>query len=340
MSTANNRLAFERPIDELEARIQSLEAANNDTLEAHEQLRKLRRELAELKRKIYSNLQPWDTVQVARHLERPKTSDYLDLVFDEFVELHGDKFFGDDRAMRTGFAKLDQYKILVVGHQKGKTLEERIACYHGCAHPEGYRKALGKMKLAAKYGLPIVCLIDTPGAFPGIGAEERGQSQVIAQNMFEMSRLPVPIICVVIGEGGSGGALGIGVGDRVAMLEHAYYSVISPEGCAGILWKSHNFAEQAAKALRMTSKDLIGFGVLDDVIEEPLGGAHRDHPQMASRLKMYLIKCLRELSNVPAEKLIASRYEKFRAMGKFLEDGVVTVGSSRRGADHGSANGI
>ncbi len=272
--------------------------------------------MAELKKKIYANLQPWETVQVARHQERPKTSDYLDLVFDEFVELHGDKFFGDDRALLTGFAKLDQYKVLVVGHQKGKTLEERKACYFGCAHPEGYRKSMSKMKLAAKFGLPVICLIDTPGAFPGIGAEERGQSQVIAQSMFEMSRLPVPIICVVIGEGGSGGALGIGVGDKVAMLEHAYYSVISPEGCAGILWKSHSYAEQAAKALRMMSKDLIGFGVLDDIIDEPLGGAHRDHPQMASRLKLYLLKCLRELTGMPTEKLLASRVRQVPPHGQ------------------------
>jgi acetyl-CoA carboxylase carboxyl transferase subunit alpha len=247
------------------------------------------------------------------------TTDYLELVFDEFVELHGDKFFGDDRAMRAGFAKLDQYKVMVIGHQKGKTLKERNACYFGCAHPEGYRKALAKMKLAAKYELPIICFIDTPGAYPGIGAEERGQAQVIAQNMFEMSRLATPIVCVVIGEGGSGGALGIGVGDKVAMLEHAYYSVISPEGCAGILWKSHTFAEQAAKALKMTSKDLSGFGVVDDVIEEPLGGAHRDHHQMASRMKIYLTKCLRELVGVPPDKLVSNRYDKFRRMGQFLE---------------------
>jgi len=319
MSTANPHLRFERPIDELQAKVRALEASDDGSIERHEALRGLRRELTETKRRIYSQLEPWQTVQVARHADRPKTSDYLDLVFDEFVELHGDRFFGDDRAMRAGFAKLDQYKVLVVGHQKGKTTQESIACYYGCAHPEGYRKALGKMKLAAKYGMPIICFIDTPGAFPGIGAEERGQAQVIAQNMFEMSRLPTPIICVVIGEGGSGGALGIGVGDKVAMLEHAYYSVISPEGCAGILWKSHSFAEQAAKALRMTSRDLIQFGVLDDVIEEPLGGAHRDHQQMASRLKFYLIKCLRELVGAPLEQLLASRYEKFRRMGTFLE---------------------
>ena len=319
MATVNHRLGFERPIFDLESRLQSAEAASDKSLESHEQIRLMRRELAELKKKVYANLNAWETVQVARHSDRPMTTDYLDLVFDEFVELHGDKFFGDDRAMRAGFAKLDQYKVMVIGHQKGKTLKERNICFFGCAHPEGYRKAMAKMKLAAKYGLPIICFIDTPGAYPGIGAEERGQAQVIAQSMFEMSRLQTPIVCVVIGEGGSGGALGIGVGDKVAMLEHAYYSVISPEGCAGILWKSSTYAEQAAKALKMTSKDLIGMRVVDDVIEEPLGGAHRDHHQMASRLKIYLLKCLRELVGMPIEQLLDNRYAKFRKMGVFLE---------------------
>ena len=319
MASVSHRLAFERPIYELEARLQKLEGAATDNLAAQEDIRLLKRELSDTKKRIYGNLAPWETVQVARHSERPMTTDYLDLVFDEFVELHGDRFFGDDRAMRTGFAKIDQYKVMVIGHQKGKTTKERIACYHGCAHPEGYRKALAKMKLAAKYGLPVICLIDTPGAYPGIGAEERGQAQVIAQNMFEMSRLPTPIICVVIGEGGSGGALGIGVGDKVAMLEHAYYSVISPEGCAGILWKSHTFAEQAAAALKMTSKHLLGLGVVDDVIEEPLGGAHRDHHQMAARMKMYLLKCLREVVGTRTDQLIDKRYQKFRRMGVYLE---------------------
>ena len=321
MSTANYRLTFERPIYEFEAKLAQLESESDDTPEAHDRIRNTRRELAELKRKIYSQLEPWETVQVARHSDRPMTTDYLELVFDEFVELHGDKAFGDDRALRAGFAKLDQYKVMVLGHQKGKTLKERNACFFGCAHPEGYRKAIRKMRLAAKYQLPVICFIDTPGAYPGIGAEERGQAQVIAESMFEMSRLQTPIICVVIGEGGSGGALGIGVGDRVAVLEHAYYSVISPEGCAGILWKSHTFAEQAAKALKITSKDLIRMGVIDDVIEEPLGGAHRDHHQMAARLKMYLIRCLRELVGQPVDDLLAARYEKFRRIGVFL-DGV------------------
>ena len=319
MATVNHRLAFERPIYELESRLQKLEGAPTDDPAAHEDARRLKRELADTKKRVYSSLAPWETVQVARHSDRPMTTDYLNLVFDEFVELHGDKFFGDDRAMRTGFAKIEGYKVMVVGHQKGKTTKERIACYHGCAHPEGYRKALGKMKLAAKYQLPVICFIDTPGAYPGIGAEERGQAQVIAQNMFEMSRLPTPVICVVIGEGGSGGALGIGVGDKVAMLEHAYYSVISPEGCAGILWKSHTYAEQAAAALKMTSKHLLELGVVDDVIEEPLGGAHRDHHQMAARMKMYLVKCLKELVGQKPDVLVERRYEKFRRMGVFLE---------------------
>jgi acetyl-CoA carboxylase carboxyl transferase subunit alpha len=319
MASSNQRLAFERPLTELEAKIAELEArsANDPTL--RDEVRRVKRELTELRKKVYSELAPWQTVQVARHPDRPMTTDYIDLVFDEFVELHGDKFFGDDRAIRTGFAKVDQYKVLVIGHQKGKTLAERKACYFGCAHPEGYRKALSKMQMAAKYGLPVVCLIDTPGAYPGVGAEERGQAQVIAENMLEMSRLPTPIVCIVIGEGGSGGALGIGVGDRVAILEHAYYSVISPEGCAGILWKSGEFAEQAASALKLTSKDLLKLGAVDDVIEEPLGGAHRDHHQMAGRLKVYLTRTLQKLVRVPHDELLANRYEKFRRIGAFVE---------------------
>jgi acetyl-CoA carboxylase carboxyl transferase subunit alpha len=305
----------------LEEQIAQLEATEPKSAEVRDEIRTLKRELADTTRQIYSQLDPWETVQVARHPDRPMLTDYLNLLFDEFVELHGDKFYGDDRALRTGFAKLDRYKVLVVGHYKGKTLKERNECFFGCAHPEGYRKAMSKMRLAAKYRLPIICLIDTPGAYPGIGAEERGQAQVIAESMLAMSRLPTPIICVVIGEGGSGGALGIGVGDRVAVLQFAYYSVISPEGCAGILWKSHDFAGDAARALKLTSKYLQELGCVDDVIEEPLGAAHRDHHQMATRLKMYLLKCLRELVDLPTEKLLAARYEKFRRMGQFLEGG-------------------
>jgi len=319
MASTTYRLAFEQPIYRLEEQIARLEATEPKLPEVHDQIRALRRELADTTRSIYGKLDPWETVQVARHPDRPMLTDYLNLLFDEFVELHGDKFFGDDRALRTGFAKLDRYKVLVVGHYKGKTLKERNQCFFGCAHPEGYRKAMSKMRMAAKYRLPIICLIDTPGAYPGIGAEERGQAQVIAESMLEMSRLRTPIICVVIGEGGSGGALGIGIGDRIAVLQFSYYSVISPEGCAGILWKSHDFAQEAARALKLTSRYLQELGCVDDVIEEPLGAAHRDHHQMATRLKMYLVKTLRELVDQPIETLLEARYEKFRRMGRFLE---------------------
>ena len=320
MPTTLHRLSLERPIYDLEDKIAALEASADKTVEVQDTLRQMRRELTDLKKKVFSELSPWETVEVARHPDRPMTTDYLALVFDEFVELHGDKSFGDDRAIRAGFAKLDQHKVMVIGHQKGKTLKERNACHFGCAHPEGYRKAMHKMKLAEKYLMPVICLIDTPGAYPGIGAEERGQAQVIAENMFAMSRLRTPVVCVVIGEGGSGGALGIGVGDKIAVLEFAYYSVISPEGCAGILWKSHTYKEQAAKSLRLTSRDLLSLGVIDDVIEEPLGGAHRDHHQMAGRLKMYLMKSLRELVGRPVEKLLDDRYAKFRKIGQFIEN--------------------
>ena len=320
MAAGLHRLPLEKPIYELEDRIAALESAPLGG-QQQEELRRLRRELVEVQRRIFGDLDPWQTVEVARHPDRPKTSDYLQLVFDEFVELHGDRAFGDDRALLTGFAKLDQYKVMVIGHQKGKTLAERQACHFGCAHPEGYRKAMGKMRLAAKYGLPVICLIDTPGAYPGVGAEERGQAQVIAESMFLMASLPVPVVCVVIGEGGSGGALGIGVGDRVAMLEHAYYSVISPEGCAGILWKSVEFKADAARALRFRSRDLAEFGVVDAVIEEPAGGAHRHPQQMAMRLKTYLSRSLRELVGRPADVLVAERYDRFRKLGVFVEQG-------------------
>lgn len=318
MSSSGTGLDFEQPILDLEDQLQHL-TEGEATQDQSSKIRKLRNQLADATREIYTNLTPWQTVQVARHQNRPYTRDYLNLVFDEFVELHGDRKFGDDRAILTGFAKLDDQKVMIVGHQKGRTVKERTACSFGCAHPEGYRKAMQKMHLAAKHDLPVICFIDTPGAYPGIGAEERGQAWVIAENMFEMSRLETPIICVVIGEGGSGGALGIGVGDRVAMLEHSYYSVISPEGCAGILWKSHEFASQAADALRFTSKDLPGLDVVDDVIPEPLGGAHRDHQQMAIQIKQYLIQCLRELKEQSTEELLAARYARFRKIGKHLE---------------------
>ncbi|HEV7282680.1 MAG TPA: acetyl-CoA carboxylase carboxyltransferase subunit alpha [Pirellulaceae bacterium] len=312
-------LPFEGALAEIEQKIADLEQSDVAEHDREERLRQCRREWTETARKLYSQLSPWETVQVARHKDRPHTKDYLSLVFDEFFELHGDKYFGDDRALLTGFARLDSHKVMVVGHEKGRTYQERTACYFGCAHPEGYRKAFRKMRMAEKYGVPIICLIDTPGAYPGVGAEERGQAQVIAENMFEMSRLKTPVVCVVIGEGGSGGALGIGVGDRVAMLEHAYYSVISPEGCAGILWKSHEFAESAATALKFTSRYLREFGIVDEVIQEPVGGAHRDPHLAALYLKNFLARTVAELKAVPQERLVQERYEKFRRIGVFHE---------------------
>jgi acetyl-CoA carboxylase carboxyl transferase subunit alpha len=313
---------FEAPMLEIEARIQQLLQAGPGDVAIENEIIALRRQWNSVTQEIYSKLSPWQIVQVSRHKDRPYTNDYLNLAFEEFVELHGDKHFGDDRAMLTGFAKIDQYKVMVVGHQKGRTYKERAACNFGCAHPEGYRKAMSKMRMAEKYNMPIICFIDTPGAYPGVGAEERGQAQVIAESMFQMSQLRTPIICVVIGEGGSGGALGIGVGDRIAVLQFAYYSVISPEGCAGILWKSHQHAPKAAEALRFTSSHLQELGVIDDVIEEPLGGAHRDHHKMAARMKSYLVGVLRQLTIRPLDQLMEQRYEKFRRMGVYLDNSV------------------
>lgn len=314
-----HRLTFERPIYELEDRLLQLETTPEPDAADEEEIRRLRLELTRLKREIYDNLDPWNVVQVARHQERPQTLDYLELVFDEFMELHGDRAFGDDRAIITGFAKLDEHKVIFIGQQKGRNIKERNESNYGMAHPEGYRKAIVRMQLAAKYHLPVVCFIDTPGAYPGIGAEERGQAYMIALNLREMSRIATPIVCVVIGEGGSGGALGIGIGDRVGMLQHAYYSVISPEGCAGILWKHQKHADLAARALKFTSKDLLRLGVIDEVIPEPLGGAHRDHRQMAMHLKAFLNRSVRDLSLAPADRLLEKRYKKFRGMGVFEE---------------------
>jgi acetyl-CoA carboxylase carboxyl transferase subunit alpha len=312
-------LPFESEIEEFEKALATLEASS-DRLQATDEIRRMRRELLELKRRKYANLTPWETVEIARHPERPQFLDYVELICDEFVELHGDRAFGDDRALRTGFARIGDYRVMLIGHHKGRNISERKECWYGCAHPEGYRKALNRMKLAAKYRLPVVCLIDTPGAYPGIGAEERGQAQLIALNLLEMSRLPTPIVCIVIGEGGSGGALGIGVGDRVSMLEHAYYSVISPEGCAGILWKAANeqTKPQAAAALKLTAKELLKFKVIDDIIAEPLGGAHRDHSEMSTTLKTYLLRYLRELMPLPTDTLLEQRYQRFRNIGQHL----------------------
>ncbi len=316
---AKRRFEWEAPIYDLEDLLARLEADTAAGVDNGEEIRRIRRELVSIKRKIYSNLTAWQTVEVARHQERPQTMDYVELMFEEFVELHGDRSIGDDRAVRCGFARIGDFRVMLVGHQKGHTFAERQECFFGCAHPEGYRKALKCMRTAAKFGLPVISLIDTPGAYPGIGAEERGQSQLIATNLLEMARLPTPVICVVIGEGGSGGALGIGIGDRVSMLEHAYYSVISPEGCAGILWKvaTETTTPMAAEALRLTARHLARYGIIDDVIPEPLGGAHRDHREMATTLKAALLRYLRELRPQPLQALLEARYQKFRRMGQF-----------------------
>jgi acetyl-CoA carboxylase carboxyl transferase subunit alpha len=316
------QLPFERQIYELESKLADLESQLHPTPPTLEAIHSLRLDVMRMKRDIFDKLDAWQTVQVARHQERPQTRDYIELMFgDEFIELHGDRAIGDDPAIVTGFAKMEDQRILFIGQHKGRTLPERGACNYGCAHPEGYRKALLKMQLAAKFGLPIVCLIDTPGAYPGIGAEERGQAYLIAVNLREMSRLATPIVCVVIGEGGSGGALGIGIGDYIGMLQFSYYSVISPEGCAGILWKDRDSKELAAKALKFTSRDLKRFGVIDEVIPEPLGGAHRDHRQMADTLRQTLLTQIRQLSLLPKSELLDRRYRKFRAVGEF-EEGV------------------
>jgi len=319
------RLSFERPIFELEEKLAKLEANPDPDLEAKDAIRTTRVEITRLKREVFDKLDAWEVVQVARHPDRPHSSDYVELIFDEFIELHGDRSFGDDRAIITGLAKLEDRRVMFIGQQKGRTFKEREQTLNGSPNPEGYRKALLRMQMAAKYHLPIICFIDTPGAYPGIGAEERGQAYQIALNLREMSQVATPIVCCVIGEGGSGGALGIGIGDHVAMLQHTYYSVISPEGCAGILWKDAKFKDKAARALKFTARDLQQFGVVDEIIYEPLGGAHRDHRQMAVLLKAALMKNLKELSTLPADKLLDRRYEKFRRIGVFEES---TAGSA------------
>lgn len=324
-------LPFERPLVEREKQLESLEAIPNPSAEIREAIRNLRTDLTRQRREIYEQLTPWQVVSVARYETRPQALDYIELVFDEFVELHGDKAYGDDRAILTGLAQLDDRKVMLIAQQKGRNLEERTRHNYGMGHPEGYRKALAKMQMAAKYHLPIICLIDTAGAYPGIGAEERGQAYQIAYNLREMSRIDTPIVCVVIGEGGSGGALGIGIGDHVAMLRFAYYSVISPEGCAGILWKHAKHADKAAQALKFTAKDLLSFGIIDEIIDEPLGGAHRDHRRMATLLKASLTDALAKLSRVPADQLLNRRYEKFRRIGEFDEEATSMVGSGEAG---------
>jgi acetyl-CoA carboxylase carboxyl transferase subunit alpha len=271
-----------------------------------------------LTHEIYARLTPWERVQVARHPARPYSRDYLEMAFRGVMELHGDRCLGDDGAIFTGFAMLGDRRVMVVAQRKGRDTKERLASNFGMARPEGYRKAMAKMRLAERFGLPVVTLIDTPGAYPGIDAEEHGQAWAIAESILEMCRLRTPIVAVVIGEGGSGGALAIGVADRVLILENSYYSVISPEGCASILWKSRERAADAAEALRITSHDLLRLGVVDEIVEEPLGGAHRDPEETAKRLKTAVLAALGELDAVPAEALLATRYRKYREIGRHL----------------------
>jgi len=313
------RLPFEKPLVVLEDRLTELERIPDPDFSIRDQIRTTRLELNRMRREVFEKLDAAAIVQVARHPDRPHASDYLELVFDEFVELHGDRSYGDDPAILSGFAKLEDRRVMFIGQQKGHTLKDRERTGNGSPHPEGYRKALLRMQMAAKYKLPVICMIDTPGASPDMGAEERGQAYQIALNLREMSRVETPIACVVIGEGGSGGALGIGIGDHIAMLQHAYYSVISPEGCAGILWKDRKHADKAARALKLTSADLLRFGVIDEVIPEPLGAAHRDHRATAVLLKGTLQRILKELSQIPRGELLARRYAKFRRMGVFEE---------------------
>jgi len=316
-SHCNSFLGFEKPLVDLETQIAELEhLQKNKGLDYTLDIQQLRHDLIKLTTEIYSRLSAWETVQVARHPRRPAFDDYVELMVKDFCELHGDRHFGDDRAMVTGFGRIGPEKVMIIGHNKGKTTEEKTLCHFGCAHPEGYRKALLKMKLAEKFHLPIICLINTPGAYPGIGAEERGQAGAIAVNLMEMSLLRVPIICVVIGEGGSGGALGIGVGDRTAVLQFSYYSVISPEGCAAILWKNSDEAPAAAAALKLTSEDLLKLGVIDTIIPEPLGGAHRNPYETIRNVEAYIIKTLHVLQRYKVENLIENRYQKFRKIGQ------------------------
>ncbi len=309
-------LAFEQPVTELEKQIALIEGRPDASAFA-EELDKLRDSRDGLLRKLYEHLEPWDTVRVARHPQRPQSADYIQLMCRDFCELHGDRHFGDDPTMITGFGRIGPYKVMIIAHQKGRTTQEKITCHFGCAHPEGYRKALKKMKLAEKFGLPVVTLIDTPGAYPGVKAEERGQAEAIAVNLREMSRLRTPIVCVVIGEGGSGGALGIAVGDRVAMMEHAWYSVISPEGCAAILWKNANEETNiaAAKALALTARANLANGLIDAVIPEPVGGAHRDPAMAAKAAQEWIVDRIRELQRSKPETLVQRRYEKLRRVG-------------------------
>ena len=315
-------LDFEKPIAELQNKLDDLRGhpeKHSIGIEFEEEIALIQGKIEETRKEIFSNLTPWQRVQLARHPKRPFTLDYIGAAFTDFQELHGDRLFADDRAVVGGFARLGDHKVMVIGTQKGRDTKENILRNFGSAHPEGYRKALRLMRMADKFGLPIVTLIDTAGAYPGIGAEERHIAEAIAVNLREMTMFEVPIIGVVIGEGGSGGALGIGVANRVLILENAYYSVISPEGCAAILWKDRTAAAKAAEALRITAKDLLELGLVDDIIPEPLGGAHTDTKATAKTVKEYLLKHLEAVNRMSVAERLKDRYTKFRNFGKFNE---------------------
>jgi len=316
----NGYLEFESPLLRIQQDMEQLEREQAESgRDASAEIKRQKSKLRARTKRLYASLTPWETVLVARHPQRPLVTDYIQRIVRDFCELHGDRTYGDDAAIMTGFGRIAGHKVMIVGHNKGKDTKERIVCNFGCAHPEGYRKAMLKMRLAAKYGLPVVAFIDTQGAYPGIGAEERGIHQAIANNLMEMSRLRTPIVCVVIGEGGSGGALGIGVGDRVAMLEHSFYSVISPEGCAAILFKTGEQRKRAAEMLKLTSKELSKLDLIDAVIEEPLGGAHRDPDQIAADVERYLDDTLRGLKRLKIDTLLKRRYDRIRKTGCFFE---------------------
>lgn len=314
-------LEFEKPIvkirEEIEEAKKKLAAKPSDKLA--QQISDLETKAENLQRDIHANLSPWQRVQISRHIGRPFMLDYVKHITDEFVELHGDRHIGDDNAMPAGFATIGGQRVAILGHQKGRDTKENLLRNFGSAHPEGYRKALRLMRMAEKFSLPIITLIDTPGAFPGIGAEERNIAEAIAFNLREMMSLRTPVIAIVIGEGGSGGALGIGIADRVLMMENAYYSVISPEGCAAILWKHREHAPEAASALKLSAQDLSKLGIIDGIIPEPLGGAHNDHFAAANSLKDAVLATLKELNALPTAQLLEQRYQKFRALGQFTE---------------------
>lgn len=315
---AKTILDFEKPIFELEQKLEEMKKYS-DRLDIEKDMVRLEEKVRQLKEEVYKGLTRWQRVQLARHPERPYTLDYIYAMTESFVELHGDRLFRDDKAIVGGLAQLGNHKVVIFGQQKGRDTKSNLYRNFGMMNPEGYRKALRLMKLAEKFNKPVITMIDTPGAFPGIEAEERGQAEAIARNLFEMARLKVPIIVVIIGEGASGGALGIGVGDRILMLENCWYSVISPESCSSILWRSWDYKEQAAEALKLTAPDLLEQGIIDRIIPEPLGGAHKDHKQMADTLKQILIEELDALVKIKPEKLVAARIEKFGKMGVFTE---------------------